>query len=46
LKELVIYLRRNTRQVELAEYHEYSQSTISRAVAAVTPWIESLPRSS
>lgn len=34
------YLRRNMRQVELAEYFECSQSTISRAVASVTPWIE------
>jgi hypothetical protein len=36
----IIYLRRNTRQVELAEYHECSQATISRAIATVTPWIE------
>lgn len=34
------YLRRNIRQVELAEYFECSQSTISRAVTSVTPWIE------
>lgn len=36
----IIYLRRNTRQVELAEYHECSQATISRAIATVTPWVE------
>jgi hypothetical protein len=36
----IIYLRRNIRQVELAEYHECSQATISRAIATVTPWIE------
>jgi hypothetical protein len=40
LRAAVIYMRRNTRQVELAEYLECSQPTISRAVAAVTPWIE------
>jgi DDE superfamily endonuclease len=40
LRVAIIYLRRNTRQVELAEYFECSQSTISRAVATVTPWIE------
>lgn len=32
-------LRRNRRQVELAEEHGVSQSTISRAIAAVTPLI-------
>jgi hypothetical protein len=34
------YLHRNIRQVELAEYHECSQPTISRAITALTPWIE------
>ena len=36
----LIYLRRNRRQVELAEQYECSQSTISRAIAALIPWIE------
>jgi DDE superfamily endonuclease len=34
------YLRRNYRQVELAEWHGCSQSTISRAVGALTKWID------
>jgi hypothetical protein len=37
---VLIYLRRNRRQVELAEQYECSQSTISRAITAVTPWID------
>jgi hypothetical protein len=40
VRVVLTYLRRNIRQVELAEYFECSQSTISRAVASVTPWIE------
>jgi hypothetical protein len=31
------YLRRNRVQAEIAEAHDVSQSTISRAVAAITP---------
>ena len=31
------YMRRNHVQAELAEYHDTSQPTVSRAVAAVTP---------
>jgi len=31
------YLRRNHVQAELAEYHDVSQSTISRAIASITP---------
>jgi hypothetical protein len=34
------YLRRNYRQVELAEWHDTSQSTISRAITTVTGWLE------
>jgi transposase len=34
------YLRRNTRQVELADWHGCSQSTISRAITGVTGWVE------
>jgi hypothetical protein len=34
------YLRRNRRQVELAEQYDCSQSTISRAITALTTWIE------
>lgn len=34
------YLRRNYRQVELAEWYSTSQPTVSRAIAAVTGWLE------
>ena len=33
----LIYLRRNHVQQELAEYYGVSQSTISRAITAITP---------
>ncbi|MGQ4597215.1 transposase family protein [Nocardia sp. R6R-6] len=36
----LVYLRRNYRQVELAEWFDTSQSTISRAIGAVTGWLE------
>lgn len=34
------YLRRNRTEGELAEQYETSQSTISRAITAVTPWLD------
>jgi hypothetical protein len=34
------YLRRNRRQVELAEQYDTSQPTISRAISALTTWID------
>jgi len=34
------YLRRNRAQAELAEAHRVSQSTISRAISAITPLLE------
>jgi virulence factor Mce-like protein len=36
----LVYLRRNYRQVELAEWFDTSQSTVSRAIGAVTGWLE------
>lgn len=34
------YMRRNRTEGELAEQYETSQSTISRAITAVTPWLD------
>lgn len=36
----LVYLRRNYRQVELAEWYDTSQASISRAIAGVTGWLE------
>ncbi|MGH4004910.1 MAG: transposase family protein, partial [Pseudonocardiaceae bacterium] len=38
------YIRRNRVQVELAETYGVSQSTISRAVAGITPLLEKILR--
>jgi len=38
------YLRRNHVQQELAEYYEVSQSTISRAITAITPELAKVMR--
>ena len=46
-KSLVValtYLRRNRVQEELAETYGVSQSTISRAITAITPLVEKLLR--
>ncbi|MEU6585494.1 transposase family protein [Nocardia sp. NPDC046763] len=40
----LVYLRRNYRQVELAQWYDTSQSTISRAIGAVTGWLETALR--
>lgn len=40
------YLRRNHVQQELAEYHGVSQSTISRAITAITPLLATALRES
>jgi hypothetical protein len=38
------YMRRNRVQTELAECYEVSQSTISRAITRMTPWVEAVLR--
>src|SRR5215207_7428136 len=36
------YLKTNRREAELAEDHETSQSTISRAITGITPWLKTV----
>ncbi|WP_415045768.1 hypothetical protein [Gordonia sp. (in: high G+C Gram-positive bacteria)] len=42
LQIAIVYLRRNTRQLELAEHFGCSQPTVSRAIT-LTPWTERAP---